>query len=98
LTYYKGASEGTLTVVIWNAGQYQANYIVTAQFAGVIPVAAQTQTLNAGATQTLTFKLQTIKGLFGSGNSGTVSLMSPDGKLYDSTSVTPVQIAEQSPK
>jgi hypothetical protein len=94
LTYYKGAREGTLTAVIWNAGAYPASFITTAQIAGVIPVAAQSQTLNIEATATLTFKLQAISGPFGSGNTGTVTLLSSTGTVYDSVVVTPVEIPE----
>jgi len=83
MTYQAGANTATMNVVFWNAGTYSDDIIVSVQCAGIIPVAAQSQTLNAHQTATLTFALQATTPIT-SANQCTVSLWAPDGKEYDS--------------
>jgi hypothetical protein len=83
------AHTNTMKVVIWNAGTYQADFIVSVSqcTTGIFPVAAQSQTLNAGQTAPLNFVLYSSSLFISSNNQCTVTLSSPDGKIYDSTVV-----------
>lgn len=82
-----GAHTVTMKVVIWNAGVYQADYIASVSqcTTGIIPVAAQSQTLNANETATLNFVLYSSAPITGGNSQCTVSLWSADGLLHDST-------------
>jgi len=82
------AHTNNMTVVIWNAGDYKADFIASVSqcTTGIIPVAAQSQTLNAGQNATLNFVLYSSSP-FTSLKQCTVSLWSTDGRLYDSTVV-----------
>jgi hypothetical protein len=82
-------NEGTLEVVIWNAGDYKANFLVTvtdpsAHINPAIP--AQARTLNPGEATRVIFDIFARQNIL-AGHSLLVTLSSPTGAFYDSTTV-----------
>jgi hypothetical protein len=83
------SNKGLLQVVISNAGDTRANYIVTvsdatANILNAFP--AQARTLNPGEETTLGFDVSTVQNIETTHNL-MVTLRSPGGKIYDSVQV-----------
>jgi hypothetical protein len=82
-------NDGTLEVVVWNAGEVKANYLVTVTnpTANINPaIPAQARTLSPGESQTLIFDIFARRNLL-AGHSLLVTLSSPTGRVHDSTTV-----------
>jgi len=82
--YKEGAREAELTVTLWNAGDYKADFIVTVTELGpyVEPVAAQSVTLNPGYASVQKFTLRSTKPFTG-GNTYRVTMKGADGTPKD---------------
>ena len=88
-TFSSMSREGTLSVIIANAGDYRTNYIVSvtdcsSNISKAIP--AQALTLSPGEEATLNFDINTLQNL-DSSHYCLVTLKSPTGKVYDSVQV-----------
>ena len=85
---YPNTSQATLTVVIWNGGDYKGNLVTTVECtAGIAPVAAQSKTLAPYESSTLIFKLGP-SGTASSGDTCVVTLFSEDALVMDKVSVS----------
>lgn len=88
--YDQGAREAAVKVIIWNAGEYKADYIITLTDCGPSKfeeTAAQSRTLNVQETEALSFRLRASGPISAVTNECKVSLRSPSGRLYDSVVV-----------
>ena len=87
--YKQGAREVELTVIVWNAGDWNADYVVTVTGLGPYaePVVPRLVTLGTGETSTPKFTLRSTKA-FTSADTCLVSVKAPTGKLYDSRAVS----------
>jgi len=88
-TFTSMSREGTLSVIIANAGDYRTNYIVSvtdcsSNISKAIP--AQARTLSPSEETTLTFDINTVQNM-DVRSSCLVHLKSPRGKEYDSVQV-----------
>ncbi len=84
-----------LKVVIWNAGNFKAASIVSADnCTGIVPLSAQVETLNVQEVRTTLWTLQATNpanqegGHINNAISCTVKLLSPNGRVYDKRVVT----------
>ena len=79
------SNDGQLVVVVWNAGDFRANYVVTVT--DVTPFIlnafpAQARTVGPGETQTVFFDVSTVQNLLAT-HKLKVTMRSPTGKVYD---------------